>query len=163
MLAFGRTYYQVLSENLGNYASTEMHYFEFYQKEGSRVKGLVLMPGEIFPELVYGGMLEGGTGDYYLDPHNPDAEPIDLLAEIAEATGRDYGDRFVDLLVFGQANDMMGYIVAPNDFLLNPNLPYIEQYPQGSWRHHYEETNSCGPQTAYTVAEAFRGLMAKAR
>lgn len=163
MLAFGRTYYQVLSDNLGNYASTEMHYFEFYQKNGARVKGLVLMPGEIFPELVYGGLLEGGTGDYYLDPHNPDAEPIDLLAEIAEATGRDYGDRFVDLLVFGQANDMMGYIVAPNDFLLNPNLPYIEQYPQGSWRHHYEETNSCGPQTAYTVAEAFRGLMAKAR
>ena len=162
LIGFADTYYQVVSDNLANIASSEMHYFEFYQKDGDRIKGLILMPGEIFPELVYGGMLEGGTGDYYKDPHNPDAEPIDLLVDIAEATGRDFGDNYEDLIVLGQANDMMGYIVTPNDWLLHPTLPYISQYPQGSWRHHYEETNSAGPDTAYVIADTFRELIGRA-
>ena len=159
---FADTYYQVLMDNLANCAMTEMHYFEFYQKNGDRVKGIIFIPGEIFPELVYGGMLEGGTGDYYKDPHNPDAAPVDLLVDIAEATGRDYGDNYEDLLVFGQANDMIGYIISPNDWLLNPTLPYISEYPQGDWRHHYEETTSAGPDTAYVVADAFEELIGRA-
>jgi hypothetical protein len=30
-----------------------------------------------------------------------------------------------NLLIFGVANDFTGYVVPPNDFLLNPDVPYV--------------------------------------
>lgn len=98
--------------------------------------GVSLLPGEIFPELVYGGTLEPS-----LDP-----KP---LAEIAAEYGVE------DLLVVGLANDEIGYIVPPSDFLVNEKLPYLDRIQDEKGEDHYEETNSVGPGCAGAVAEAF--------
>lgn len=104
---------------------------------------LVLIPGEIFPELVY--------GDYFSDtdataPENENPTP---LTEIAAAYGHD------NLLICGLANDEIGYIVAPNDFMLSDTAPYFDKTMDHKGENHYEETNSLGPRTAHRIVEAF--------
>ena len=102
---------------------------------------LTLIPGEIFPELVYGGEFTGA---------NPDGENPPTLMEIAESFGIN------QLLIVGLSNDEIGYIVTPSDFLLNEDLPYIEKIEDYKDENHYEETNSIGPECANIIAEAFR-------
>lgn len=92
---------------------------------------LALLPGEIFPELVYGPAQEG------------DPQP---LRQIAGEFGLD------ELVVIGLADDELGYIVPPSDFALDPELPYFRE-AEGD---HYEETNSVGRDCANAVAQAFR-------
>lgn len=103
-----------------------------------------LIPGEIFPELVYGGVY----GDANPEGVNPTA-----LCDIAAEFGAE------DLLVIGLANDELGYIVPPSDFLLNKNMPYIEKTMDYKGENHYEETNSVGPRCAEAIAEAFRAAL----
>lgn len=91
---------------------------------------LALLPGEIFPELV------SGTGN----PADPEG-----LKQIAGRYGLE------DLLVVGLANDEIGYIVPPSDFVLDETLPYFQE-AKGD---HYEETNSLGPACAQNLAAAF--------
>ena len=102
-----------------------------------------LMPGEIFPELVWGG--EYGDA-------NPDGVNPEPLAEIAARYG------FEQLLVIGLANDEIGYIVPPSDFLLNEEVPYLTKTMDYKGENHYEETNSMGPKTANVIAETFEKL-----
>ena len=59
------------------------------------------------------------------------------------------------LLMLGLANDEIGYIVPPSDFLLNETLPYIEKTMDHKGENHYEETNSVGPLCAQAIADAF--------
>ena len=107
---------------------------------------IALIPGEIFPELVYGG--EYGDA-------NPEGVNPEPLCAIAEEFGVD------ELLVIGLANDELGYIVPPSDFLLNEETPYLEKTMDYKGENHYEETNSVGPECALAVAEAFRAAMEK--
>ena len=103
-------------------------------------KKLLLLPGELFPELVFGGALDAensGTG------RGKEVNPK-LICDIT-------GDE--NILVFGLSNDELGYILPPNDFVLNKKSPYIEKAVDGHNRRHYEETNSAGPETAQTVAD----------
>ncbi|MBQ2667675.1 MAG: hypothetical protein IJF56_03485 [Clostridia bacterium] len=102
---------------------------------------LALIPGEIFPELVYGGVY----GD--ANPNGVNPQP---LCEIASEFG------FDTLLVVGLANDELGYIVPPSDFLLNKNMPYIEKTMDYKGENHYEETNSVGLDCADAIAAALR-------
>jgi len=53
--------------------------------------------------------------------------------------------------VIGLANDEIGYIVPPSDFVLDGELPYVQE-AEGD---HYEETNSVGPNAAIDIADAF--------
>lgn len=99
---------------------------------------IALVPGEIFPELAY-------NGGYY-PPVNPDKPNPETLYNIA-------GDQ--NLLVFGLANDEIGYIVTPETFFLNEKLPYIGIGVDAGRSGHYEETMSMGPETAYYIADAF--------
>ncbi len=101
---------------------------------------IALLPGEIFPELVLGEMFARTVKDAV----NP--EP---LKEIAQKYG------YENLLIIGLANDELGYIVPPSDFLLNEKLPYIERRTDERGEDHYEETNSVGPECANKIAEAF--------
>lgn len=101
---------------------------------------LALIPGEIFPELV--------TGEAYGDA-NPSGVNPRPLKEIAEENG------LSGLIVAGLANDELGYIVPPSDFLLNEKLPYLEKTMDYKGENHYEETNSVGPECANVIAEAF--------
>ncbi|MBQ6716661.1 MAG: hypothetical protein IJN21_09105 [Clostridia bacterium] len=105
---------------------------------------IALLPGEIFPELVLGGMYARTIKDAV----NP--EP---LRDIASRYGHD------NLLIIGLANDELGYIVPPSDFLLNEKLPYIERTLDGRGEDHYEETNSVGPECANRIAEAFENAL----
>ncbi len=96
---------------------------------------LALLPGEIFPELVF------GTGE----PGDPEA-----LNTIAQR----YGTQ--ELVIVGLANDEIGYIVPPGDFLLDETAPYVQAAPG-----HYEETNSVGPYCARDLAQAFEEAFAR--
>jgi len=106
---------------------------------------VAMIPGEIFPELVYGG-------EYGL--MNPDGENPQPLTEIAAQYGVD------DLLIIGLCNDELGYIVPPSDFLLNAENPYLSRITDSLGEDHYEETNSVGPQCAGAIAAAFEKSLA---
>ncbi|MBQ5973508.1 MAG: hypothetical protein IJL69_04840 [Oscillospiraceae bacterium] len=98
---------------------------------------LGLIPGELFPELVF------GTGS--------DKDPAPL-AELARANGVE------NLVVVGLANDEIGYIVPPSDFLLSTEAPFFKSAETG---RHYEETNSVGIDAARAVARAFEKALKK--
>lgn len=101
---------------------------------------IALIPGEIFPELVYGGEY----GDAGIGTENP--EPLVQIAQ-------DYGVK--ELVIIGLANDEIGYIVPPTDFLVNEKLPYLERTMDDKGEDHYEETNSIGIECANVIAETF--------
>ncbi len=105
---------------------------------------LLTIPGELFPELAYGGYLENGAAG------SPDMNPKPLT-EIA-------GDP--DMMIFGLGNDELGYILPPNDFLLNEKYPYILR-PANDFRgcSHYEETESAGGCLGPTIAAEFTKMM----
>lgn len=105
---------------------------------------LVMIPGEIFPELV--------SGKAYGDA-NPDGINPRPLADIAADYGMEH------LLIIGLSNDELGYIVPPSDFLLDKEAPYLAKTMDYKGENHYEETNSVGPLCAERIAEAFDGLM----
>ena len=105
---------------------------------------IALIPGEIFPELVWGGRY----GDANRGAENPTP-----LADIAKQYGRD------TLLVIGLANDEIGYIVPPSDFLLNETAPYLEKTMDFKGENHYEETNSVGPACAQCIADTLELLL----
>lgn len=107
---------------------------------------IACIPGEIFPELVYGGeFAKNGTAG---------ENPATLL-EIA-------GEYDIDeLLVIGLCGDELGYIVPPSDFLVDPDTPYLTTIEDSTGENHYEETNSLGPATAHVLAEAFATALAE--
>ncbi len=119
---------------------SEITYYEIGDKQ------ILLLPCEIFPELVFGGALsaeESGTGN------GPEVNP-DLLCDIT-------GDK--DILVFGLANDELGYVLPPNDFVLNEKSPYVDNGRDKHNRRHYEETNSVGPKTAEVIAQVVKDIL----
>lgn len=91
---------------------------------------LALLPGEVFPELVEGTTCED-------DPEG--------LRDIADRYGKE------ELVIVGLANDEIGYVVPPSDYVLDGALPFIQK-AEGE---HYEETNSVGRECAHALAEAF--------
>lgn len=101
---------------------------------------VTLIPGEPFPELINGR----AYGDTQPDAVNPAP-----LSEIAAKYGIE------EIITIGLANDELGYIVPPTDFLLNEDKPYLERTLDYKGEDHYEETNSVGPKCADKVAEAF--------
>lgn len=105
---------------------------------------VALIPGEIFPELVLGGEY----GIIHHDAVNP--KP---LVEIAAEAGLE------NLLIIGLANDEIGYIVPPTDFLVNKTAPYLEKTMDYKGENHYEETNSVGPLCADKIAAAFEAAV----
>ena len=67
------------------------------------------------------------------------------------------GDK--NLLVFGLANDEIGYVLAPNDYFLSESNPFIDQPVDKFGRRHYPETNSVGSDAAYTIADNFKEIV----
>ena len=100
---------------------------------------LLLLPGEIFPELV-----ENGTGKA--------ADPAPLANTLAR-----HG--ITDFFPVGLADDELGYIVPPSDFLVDPAAPYLNAAKPADGSRHYEETNSVGAACAARLAEALETLL----
>lgn len=121
---------------------SEISYFEIDELK------ILMIPCELFPELAYGGYL---SEDESAEGLSPDINP-EPLTRIADDD---------DLLIFGLANDELGYVLPPNDFMLNEDTPYLDKAIDRFGRRHYEETNSMGPGTAEIIAENFRILMNK--
>lgn len=125
-----------------NALKTEISYYEIDDLK------ILMLPCELFPELAYGGYL---TEDESATGAPAEINPVPLC----EIAGDD------KLLVFGLANDELGYVIPPNDFMLNENAPYLDRAVDRFNRRHYEETNSMGPETAATIADAFTYVMDK--
>ncbi len=107
---------------------------------------ILTMPGEMFPELVWAGGYEGqetsATGE------GPEVNPTPL----SEIFGNDR------LMIFGVTNDMAGYALAKNDFVLDKEMPYLRRGRDRFGRSHYHETNSCGVRTGEVIAETCRRI-----
>ncbi len=119
---------------------SEMTYFEIGHLK------MLLIPCEIFPELVFGGYL---SNEESADGKGAEKNPTPLTQIAGEE----------ELLIFGLANDELGYVIPPNDFLLAPGIPYLDRVKDRHDRNHYEETNSMGPHTAQRIADVFAGMM----
>jgi len=115
-------------ENGKVYMSSEIGYVEI----GKNIK-IVEAPGEVIPEIVYGGFLsaeDSFTGTEY---------PYKGIAT-------HFGEED-EVLVFGLCNDAVGYIVPDND------------YSSSGAEGHYEETVSTGSKSASAYSKAFFELL----
>ena len=124
---------------IGLSVKTEMNYIEIDDVH------ILTVPGELFPELQIGGYLsaeEASMGGPEMNPRP--------LRELAKDD---------NLIVFGLGNDELGYLLPPNDYMLDPVKPFIEQPKDQFGRKHYEETNSAGPMTAVVVAQTFEKIL----
>ena len=123
---------------------TEMTYIKLGEQQ------ILLLPGEAMPEFVYGGY---STAETSATGEGPEINPTPVV-EIAQ-------DK--NLLVFGVTNDMTGYMVPPNDFILHPTQPYLSSCRDRFDRNHYHETNSLGFLTTRVVADTFADVMSRVK
>ncbi|MBR2316207.1 MAG: hypothetical protein IKA56_06135 [Clostridia bacterium] len=119
----------IVSEN-GRYSVlTEVGYMELGED-----MAFAIIPGELAPELAYGGTLSAQyawSGEEWAYPS---------LAEIVEDSGR-------ELYVLGLANDQIGYILPGNDY-----MPMLYEESQSI------EFVSLGENTAATIVNAFESV-----
>ncbi len=119
---------------------TEMNYIQIGSKK------ILTIPGEAFTENIYGGYATAEESPNDLGPE-VNATP---LCEIV-------GDK--DLVVFGVSNDMTGYMVPLNDFVLHPTQPYLSSVRDKYDHNHYHETNGLGKDIPHVMADVLSGMM----
>jgi hypothetical protein len=122
----------------GKDLQSEVDYVEL--RTGSRILvQLVTIPGEIFPELVNGGITRYPGADY------PDAPMEIAVRSLLKSKYQ---------LIIGLGNDEMGYIIPKAEWDEQP--PWLNNSP----RAYYGEINSPGPETAPVIAQALAELIA---
>lgn len=134
--------YPCKESDVGIAMMTEMTYMSIGGKK------VLLLPGESFVSTVYGGYMSAEVSP---TGKGPEINPVPL-AEIA-------GDS--NMIVFGVSNDMTGYVVPPNDFILNPTQPYLNGYKDKNDLNHYHETNSMGINSQKVIADAFADMVSR--
>lgn len=97
-------------------------------------------PGEVYPELVYGGIERFEGADFPDAPFEPPIKP--------RAEGRPF-------IFVGLANDELGYIIPKAEWDAVP--PWL----CGSEEETYGEVSSCGPEVARIVCETLGELVGK--
>jgi hypothetical protein len=102
----------------------------------------LLVPGEIYPELVRGGIQ---------DPQDPGADFPGAPRErpLFSLLSSEYR------LVLGLANDEIGYVIPRSQWDAKKPFAY------GRSEDQYGEINSCGPSAAARLAEAFTKLLGR--
>lgn len=130
--------------DLGLALQTEMAYIKLGTQQ------ILLLPGEPFPEVIYGGAADA---EHSATGKGIDINPTPIIDIV--------GDK--ELLVYCVTNDMTGYCVTPNDFILHKTQPYIEQGKDVFDRRHYHETNSLGYLTNETIAENVADIMKRVK
>jgi hypothetical protein len=129
---------QTVSFATGRDLQSEVDYVEL--TAGNRVLAeFVTIPGEIFPELVNGGIARYPGADY---PDAPMEPPVRSLLK----------SRYQ--FIIGLGNDEMGYIIPKVEWDERP--PWLNNSPLAC----YGEINSPGPETAPVIAEALAELIA---
>jgi len=121
----------------GRDVKTEVSYIRLLAS-GSVVAEIVTVPGEIYPELVNGGMTRYPGADFPDAPFEP---------AIREHFKTKYQ------FIFGLANDELGYIIPKAEYDDEP--PWLLNKPS-RW---YGEVNSAGPDIAGAVTKAIVALM----
>ena len=99
---------------------------------------ILCVPGEIYPEIVNGGIERAPGGDF-------DLEPVEVPPLRQLMPGR-------IKFVFGLAADELGYIIPKSEWDVQP--PYL----YGATGRVYGEINSCGPNTAPALHAALAAL-----
>ncbi len=132
--------YPCKESDVGIAMMTEMTYMSIGGKK------VLLLPGESFVSTVYGG--------YKSAEKSPTGKGGEINpAPLAEIAGEP------DMVVFGVSNDMSGYVVPPNDFILHPTQPYLNGYKDKFDLNHYHETNSMGIGAQKAIADAFSDMV----
>lgn len=103
---------------------------------------LACIPGEIYPEIVNGGIEKAPGGDFAI-------EPLEVPPIRALMPGR-------IKFIFGLANDEIGYIIPKSEW--DEQSPYL----YGSPKPLYGEINSLGPETAGRLHAAIQDLCRRA-
>jgi hypothetical protein len=107
---------------------------------------ILTLPGEMFANTVYGSYNDSDTSSTGLGAAvNP--KP---LVEICDDE---------NLIVFGVTDDMTGYCLPPNDFVLNKNQPFLTSARDRFGKNHYHETNSMGVNTQKVIADTFERVV----
>lgn len=114
------------------YLTTEIGYAEI----GEDIK-VLMMPGEIFPEVIYGNFLSADKA------YNGTEYPYAALNTHFSGTDK--------VLTFGLCNDALGYFVPDNDF------------SSGGEDGHSQETISVGQTGASSLSKAFEELLASCK
>ena len=130
--------------DIGVALMSEMTYFTLGDQ------AFLLLPGENFVSTVYGSYIDKA---HSVTGKGAEINPAPL-AEIA-------GDPA--LIAVGVTNDMTGYVVPPNDFLLNPTQPYLNGVKDCNGLNHYHETNSLGIGAQKAIADNFTRMVAAFR
>jgi hypothetical protein len=104
---------------------------------------VMTIPGEIYPELVNGGVERAPGGDFDLDPVE-----VPPIRELMPGPIK---------FIWGLGNDELGYIIPKSQWDQLPPFLY------GASRSPYGEINSLGPNTAPLLHEAIRELIEKAK
>ncbi|MBQ7549337.1 MAG: hypothetical protein IJT03_06495 [Clostridia bacterium] len=121
---------QQVKKNGKTYIVSEIGLLQF----GGKVS-IVLVPGELFPELEIGGKMLTAQGS---------CRGVDFpYPPLREMLGE-------HIIVFGLANDAVGYIIPDNDYKFNLNV-----------REHYHELLSLGRHTASEMMGAFQAMVAE--
>ena len=112
---------------------------------------LVAVPGEIYPEIVIGGIETPEGADYQIPP----LEVPPLKEGLA-------GEGVEHCFVIGLANDEVGYLIPKSEWDAPDGLPWDSDghppYLYGAAEPPYGEVNSCGPDAAKAVHAAILSL-----
>lgn len=119
--------------DFGVWFTTEIGYIEI----GENIK-ILEVPGEVLPEIVYGGFLS--------------ADKAVNGTDYPYAALNTYFEDSDSVLVFGLCNDALGYFVPDNDYTTNSD--------EGG---HYEETVSTGSKSASALSLAFEKLLTEVK
>jgi hypothetical protein len=114
---------------------------------------IVTIPGEMLPEIAFGGYDGSHTG-----PLQSLIDETNNPPNLDDAPGPPYLTDLMDgeyKMFIGLANDELGYIIPDYNYELGA-LPYLSD-AEGD---HYEETNSVGPQIASLVEATLTDLLA---
>jgi len=129
------------------YATTcEVGYLRLGDKDNSI--DILIQSSELAPEIAMGGFLS--REEAARDEEYPRKAIFEYLSEYGFASRRQ--------IIFGMANNFIGYILPENDYVSNKWLPYLKEGKDRFGKYHYEETNSPGPDSAGALTEAFCGL-----
>ena len=134
----GLVNHRILDNGDGTYSTpTEVGYAEF----GTNIK-VAMMPGEISPELIYGGVTMDAENSFSgCDfPGKSCAESLEI------------GEDDV-LLCFGLCNDEIGYILNDNDYCM---IFFDDMEPFGD---HYQETIAFSRSSGTNLMAAFEELV----
>jgi len=121
----------------GKDVQTEVNYLQLLGR-GQIVAEIATVPGEIYPELINGGIARCAGADF------PDAPLEPTLRRHMKSKYQ---------FVFGLGNDELGYII--------PKAEWDDQAPwlQNKSERWYGEINSAGPETAGAVTRGLVGLI----